>query len=311
MRPEFTRQAMPKTPLPSLAWEQLAPRGVQSIYDPFMGVGSNLYAFKRYGVKVIGSDMLESTWRTSRALTENNSTRLSEEAIASFMTAEAPNLVTYNRFASWVERGLFSEHQAAWLGYWREQLENLEGYGYDLALVAVGWVLDNWLKPFEQPGVSSASPSAMGLFLKRANQWVWDNGHANAALLGAPSEIAPFVTADACYLYLEPPMVAIDLRSWLFEAWFQGRPEADLKGFYRDNPFFAPIEEYRQGVQKLFEGLEHIPIWAIQYRTEELDALWGDHPSWLSGRDLVAQQHLGMGANAAGEMICVAIRPGG
>lgn len=299
---------MPKTPLPSLAWEELGPRGVQSIYDPFMGNGSSLYAFKRYGVRVIGSDLLESTWCSARALAENNSVRLSEEAIASFASAEAPNLSAYPRFASWVERGLFTESQAAWLGYWRTRFDALEGYASGLAVVAVGWILDNWLKPLEQPGASTAGPSALTLFLKRANQWVWDNGQANEILRGNPLEIAPRVRADACYLYLEPPMVSIDLRTWLCEAWVQGRPEADLADFYQDNPFYASLEEYRQRVITLFERLEHIPVWAIQYRTEELDLVWGDHPSWLAGRDLVAQQHLGMGPDASGEMVCVAVR---
>lgn len=299
---------MPKTPLPSLAWDELAPRGVHSIYDPFMGTGNSLYAFKRYGVRVIGSDLLESTWCSARALNENNTVRLSEEAIASFASSAPPNLSVHSRFASWVERGLFTESQAAWLGYWREQFDQLDGYERGLAVVAIGWMIDNWLKPLEQPGASCAGPSAMTLFLKRANQWVWDNGQVNATLRGNPVDIAAQVQADACYLYLEPPMVSIDLRTWLTEAWVQGRSEADLAGFYQDNPFFAPLEEYRVRVNSLFERMEHIRIWAIQYRTEELDLLWGDHPSWLAGRDLVAQQHLGMGPDASGEMVCVAVR---
>lgn len=309
LRPELIRNAMPKTPLPSLAWEELAPRGVSSIYEPFMGMGSNLYAFKRYGLKVIGSDLLESTCCASRAINENNSTRLSAEAIATFASPQPPTLDSHGRFASWAARGFFDPQQAAWLGYWRDQLESLDGYARDLAVVAVGWILDNWLKPLDQPGTASASPSAMTLFLKRANQWVWDNGQPNVALRGRPVDVAAAVAADACYLYLEPPMLAIDLRSWLFEAWLQGGSEAHLGGFYDDNPFYGPLEVYRQGVRQLFERIEHIPIWAIQYRTEELDAVWGDRPTWLAGRSLVAQQHLGMGPDAAGEMLCVAVRP--
>lgn len=307
-RPDFTQQAMPKTPLPGLAWEALAPLGVKSLYEPLTGLGANLYAFKRNGVRVIGSELLESTWSASRALNANNGTRLSPEAIARFTVATPPTLAEFPRFAPWVERHFFDEKQAAYLGYWREQLETLAGYERDLALVAVAWMIDNWIKSLEQPGVSPAGVSALGLYLKRANQWVWDNGAQNDILCGAPISLAPTVQADACYLYLEPPMVAIDLRSWLLEAWFQGEPEADLSAFYRDNPFYAPVDEYRDGVNALFAGLQHIPIWAIQYRTEELDALWGDHPSWLEGRELVAQQHLGMGEGAEGEMLYVAVR---
>ncbi|HEY9898549.1 MAG TPA: hypothetical protein V6D00_05150 [Pantanalinema sp.] len=306
-RPDFMQQAMPKTPLPGLAWEALAPLGVKSLYEPFAGLGANLYAFKRNGVRVLGSELLESTTGASRALNANNATRLSPEAIARFSAATPPTLAAYPRFSPWVERHFFDEAQAAHLGYWREQLEALSGYERDLALVAVAWMIDNWIKRLEQPGTPSASPSALSLYLKRANQWVWDNGASNDVRRGAPIAVAPSVQADACYLYLEPPLVAIDLRSWLLEAWFQGEPEADLSAFYRDNPFYAPADEYRQGVEALFASLQHIPIWAIQYRTEELDALWGDHPSWLSGRELVAQQHLGMGEGAEGEMLLVAV----
>jgi len=308
-RPEFVRRAMPRTPLPSLAWDELAPRGVTSIYEPFMGMGTNLYAFKRHGLRVVGSDLLECTWSASRAITENNSFRLTPEAIASFSLSPAPTLEHHDRFASWAQRGFFDPHQAAWLGYWRDRLEMLDGYARDLATVAVGWILDNWIKSLEQPGVAPASASAVTLFLKRANQWVWDNGQTNAALRGRPGDLAGDVAVDACYLYLEPPMVAIDLRSWLFEAWLQGRSEAELGEFYQDNPFYGALEAYRQGVLDLFQRLEHIPYWAIQYRTEELDAVWGDRPIWLADRQLIAQQHLGMGPHAAGEMLCIAARP--
>lgn len=308
-RPDFTPQAMPRTPLPGLAWEALAPLGVKSLYEPFSGLGANLYAFKRNGVKVIGSDLLASTTSASRALNANNTTRLSAEAIARFSPAAPPNLADYPRFAPWVERHFFDGKQAAYLGFWREQLDGLSGFERDLAVVAVAWMIDNWIKRLEQPGTTGASPSALSIYLKRANQWVYDNGAVNEICQAAPIAFAPTVQADACYLYLEPPLVAIDLRSWLLEAWYQGEPEADLSAFYRDNPFYAPADEYRQGVEALISSLQHLPIWAIQYRTEELDALWGDHPSWLAGREVVAQQHLGMGTGAEGEMLLVAVRP--
>lgn len=304
----FTRQTMPRTPLPSLALDLLSEFDVRSIYDPFMGTGLNLYAFKRAGLKVVGSDVLESAWHASRGLIENNRIRLSDSEIASFTSATPPDLAEFNRFAAWVEKGLFDKVQAGWLGYWRERFDRLEGYAQDLALVAVGWMIDNWLKPLEQPGVSASSAGIMPHLLKRANQWVWDNGQTNQILRGGPLQVAQGVSSDACYLYLDPPLVSVDLRSWLNEAWFQGASEADMGAFYHENPFYSSLEEYRDGVMAMFEQLDHIPLWAVQYRSEELDAIWGEQPTWLLGRELRIQQCIGMGAGVAGERLCILAR---
>lgn len=307
-RPEFQPKAMPKTPLTSLAWEELARFGVGSIYEPLMGTGSSLYEFKRQGVRVVGSEWLEGAYWGSKALTENNSTRLSPAEMARFTPDTPPRLERHPRFAAWVERGFFDEPQAAWLGYWRDQFESVSDYPSGLLALAVRWVMNNWLDRAEVGQSSLEGGTAIGFYMKRVNQWIWDNGQANLALLGDSVALAQGVEADACYLYLPPPQVAVSMRDWLLEAWWQGIPVADLKAFYDGNPFYSTLEEYQGAVTTLFENLDHIPLWVVQYRCEELDALWGEQPSWLADRDLIAQQHLGMGGGASAERLMLAKR---
>ncbi|MNX12623.1 hypothetical protein D3C86_424080 [compost metagenome] len=307
-RPEFESQSLPRTPLTGLAWEELAPFEVHSLYEPLMGAGSSLYEFKRQGLRVLGSEWLEGAYLGSKALNENNSIRLSEEQISRFTPEAAPNLAHHSRFAAWVERGFFDSNQAAWLGYWRDQLDATSPSTKGLVLVAVGWVMNNWLDRAETGQKPLPGGTALGFYMKRVNQWIWDNGQANQTMLGDSVQLARQVEADACYLYLPPPRVAIDMRDWLIEAWWQGGSVPDLKAFYDGNPFYGTVEDYQAAVSLLFDHLEQIPLWVVQYRSDELDPLWGETPAWLESRDRLIQPHAGLGVSTPGERLMLAKR---
>lgn len=307
-RPEFESKTLPKTPLTGLAWEELAPFGIHSLYEPLMGNGSSLYEFKRQGLRVLGSEWLEGAYWGSKALNENNTHRLSDLQMARFTPDQPPNLAHHPRFAAWVERGFFDEKQAAWLGYWRDLFEATPDVPSGLVLVAVGWVMNNWLDRAETGQKALAGATAMSFYMKRVNQWIWDNGHENLTLLGDSIHLARQVEADACYLYLPPPQVAIDMRDWLLEAWWQGLEVPDLKAFYDGNPFYGPLEDYQAAVKALFDHLEQIPLWVVQYRREELDPLWGELPAWLDGRDHHVQPQAGFKNGDAGERLMLAKR---
>lgn len=309
-RPEFDSPSLPKTPLTSLAWQELAPFEVQSLYEPLMGNGNSLYEFKRLGLQVLGSEWLGGAYRGSQALNENNRTRLSPEEIARFTPEAAPNLAHHPRFAAWVERGFFDEKQAAWLGYWRDQLEELNETSMGLVLVALRWVMQHWLDRAELGQDPLPGGTIMSFFMKRVNQWIWDNGQANMTLQGDSIALARDIRADACYLYLPPPRVALDMRDWLVEAWWQGLSVPDLKAFYDENPFYGPVEDYQSAVAALFDHLEQIPLWVVQYRSEELDPLWGEEPAWLSSRDRLVEAHAGRAFEASGERLMLAKRKG-
>jgi hypothetical protein len=127
-------------------------------------------------------------------------------------------------------------------------------------------------------------------------------------MLGDSVQLARQVEADACYLYLPPPRVAIDVRDWLQEAWWQGSSVPDLKAFYDSNPFYGMLEDYQAAVSALFDHLEQIPLWVVQYRSDELDPLWGTSPSWLESRDRLIQPHEGLGSGTPGERLMLAKR---
>lgn len=307
-RPEFQNRTLPRTPLTGLAWEELVPYDIHSLYEPLMGAGSSLYEFKRQGVRVLGSEWLEGAYLGSQALNENNSSRLSDAEMARFTPLAPPNLAQHPRFAAWVERGFFDSTQAAWLGFWRDQFEGLSAPSAGLVMVAVGWVMNNWLDRAETGQKPLPGATAISVYMKRVNQWVWDNGHANQIMQGDSVQLARDIVADACYLYLPPPRVAIDMRDWLQEAWWQGASVPDLKAFYDGNPFYGTLEDYQAAVAKLFDHLEQIPLWVVQYRSDELDPLWGTKPSWLESRDRHVQPHAGLEAATPGERLMLATR---
>jgi hypothetical protein len=305
-RPEFELSALPKTPLTGLAWEALAPYGIRSLYEPLMGTGNSLYEFKRRGIRVLGSEWLEGGFQGARALNENNSQRLSEAEMARFTPQTPPNLAHHPRFAPWVERGFFDEKQAAWLGYWRDQLDALPEATAGLLSVAVGWVMNAWTSRSEAKQ-SPSGQTAISFFMKRVNQWVWDNGENNLVMRGDSVAIAREVRADACYLYLPPPRVAIDMPDWLQEAWWQGSSVADLQAFYAANPFYGPVEDYQAAVTTLLDHLEAIPLWVVQYRSSELDPLWGQPPAWLEGRDRHPLPHPGLDTDE--RLLLIEVKP--
>lgn len=300
-RPEFDLAALPKTPLTGLAWEAFAALDVRSIYEPMMGTGSSLYEFKRRGARVLGSEWLEASFASARALVENNSQRLSEAEMLRFTPATTPNLANHPRFAPWVERGFFDEKQASWLGFWRDQLESLDPTQAALVSVAVGWIMNAWAVQSEPRKTALPGRAVMSLYLKRVNQWIWDNGAVNSIGRGDSVALARNVQADAAYLYLPPPRVAIEMPDWLREAWWQGSSVADLQEFYAANPFFGPLEDYQAAVKTLFDHLEDIPCWIVQYRASELDPLWSDAPAWMAGRGRQATPLPGSDAPASDE----------
>lgn len=307
-RPEFESKALPRTPLTGLAWQELGPFAVHSLYEPLMGSGSSLYEFKRLGLRVFGSEWLEAAYLGSKALNENNSTRLSADEIARFSPGRDPRLAAYPRFALWVERGFFDEEQAAWLGYWRDQLDGLSAASAGLVVVAVQWVINNWLDRAE--GGQKALPGglAISVYMKRVNQWIWDNGQANRTMLGDSVALAQEIQADACYVYLPPHRVAIDMRDWLLEAWWQGTAVPDLKAFYDDNPFYGTVDEYRQAVTRLFDHLEQIPLWVVQYRSDDLESLWDEQPAWLNRPHREILPPTSLPTDGAGERLLLAKR---
>jgi hypothetical protein len=98
------------------------------------------------------------------------------------------------------------------------------------------------------------------------------------------------------------------MRDWLLEAWWQGASVPDLKAFYDGNPFYGTLEDYQEAVKALFDHLEQIPLWVVQYRSDELDALWGDLSAWLERRDRLVQPHAGLSGEQAGERLLLAQR---
>ncbi|GEM_PF-2421187 len=307
-RPEFELKSLPKTPLTGLAWEGLAPHGVRSVYQPLMGSGSSLYEFKRLGIRVLGSEWLKGAFSRSKALIENNSLHLTDVQMSRFTPEQAPNLAHHPRFAAWVERGFFDEKQAAWLGFWRDQLDALPAPASELILLAVSWVMNNWLDRAETGQTPLLGGTAVSLFMKRVNQWIWDNQQENLLWLGDSVDHARTVDADACYLYLPRPRVAIEMRDWLLEAWWQGSSVADLKAFYDENPFYGTTEDYQAAVIALFDHLEPIPLWVVQYRRDELDPLWGSPPAWLANRGRIAHPHPSVGEGGSEECLLFVAR---
>lgn len=307
-RPEFDLSALPKTPLTGLAYETLATLDVRSLYQPMMGCGNSLYEFKRRGIRVLGSEWLAGSFAGARALVENNHLRLSESEIARFTPETSPNLAEYPRFAPWVERGFFDSRQAAWLGFWRDQLETLDSSRAALASVAVGWAMSAWTGSKEPRTSQAPSGSVMRFYMNRLNRWIWDNGESNRLYHGDSVSVARDVQADAAYLYLPPPRVAVEMPDWLREAWWQGSSVADLQDFYAENPFFGPMEDYQAAVKALLDHLEAIPVWIVQYRASELDPLWSDPPAWLSGRDRQATPHPDLDAARSDERLLLVTR---
>ena len=186
------------------------PEDVKSVFDAFGGSNVVGYLYKRRGLKVITNDQLKYSFHISRAIIENNSTKLSGEEIEKLIT---PNSGAGDFIRRNFKNTFFTPEVLNILDGLRENINSLKGYKKDIALFGLGKTCISGKGGFGH--FSSTTMHGKRRFTKskflelyksnltRISDLVFDNGQDNKAHNGEILDIAPQVKADLAYF--DPP----------------------------------------------------------------------------------------------------------
>ena len=108
------------------------PKDAESVFDAFSGGSSVSYQSKMKGLKVTSNDILEINYLLSKALIENNSTKLTYDDVEIIFSGEPKQGFMYNEYSE----VYFFPNECKELDLYRENIEKLDSdYKKALALV--------------------------------------------------------------------------------------------------------------------------------------------------------------------------------
>ena len=189
---------------------QNTPEDVKSVFDAFGGSNVVGFLYKRKGLKVFTNDQLKYSYHISRAIIENNSTKLSEEEIDKLVSpkSNAGDFIQRN-----FKNTFFTPEVLNILDGLRENINTLKGYKKDIALFALGKTCISGKGGFGHFSSTTmhgkrrfTKPKFLELYksnLTRISDLVFDNGQENKSYNGEILDIAPQVKADLAYF--DPP----------------------------------------------------------------------------------------------------------
>lgn len=286
------RKAQVKAPVrakwlsPSWIDEHLAGLRFQSVYEPFAGQAHVSQYFKRKGLRVVTSDLLESHYVFQKALIENNRQVVPHPQVMDWLGLIKDPVVA-TRFSRWANK-YFTPEEAIWLGIWNAHLSRpgLDPVVRALGAAAVGMTMSYWLS-FNQRGQAQkpmAPTVAFQHYLQTINSWVCNNGQTNQALWGDAYHLAPKVAADlmVCYPPTDQGYFDYPDAHHLFECWVKGDPQLVLPGL-EDRAAGTPTlgvpqadpQAYAEALRRFLGRVTHIPVWVLcfhdRYPLEEAE----------------------------------------
>jgi DNA adenine methylase len=184
-----------------------------SVLDAFSGSGCVSYEFKRRGKSVVSNDFLHCSFVTAKALIENNSTKIDDQALRKLMTVRN-DAITPSKVADTYSDLFFTKSECQFLdSLWANIQDLSSGYQRNLALAAAcracqkkrprgiftvigkkGWDARKDLKLSLQEQFANA--------VRIFNNSVFDNGKAHRAVW---SDIMNLPDTDFDLVYLDPP----------------------------------------------------------------------------------------------------------
>jgi hypothetical protein len=251
-------------------------RGIESVVDPFMGVPLHLNVLKRHGIAVHGGDLLEWFVRAGEGLVVNDFTILRDSEVAEIVEMLPGRIYPTELFRAW-EGVFFSEDQARYLGVWHANVHALRSdQQTGLAVLGLWHVLCHWLLKARHPDeMIDVPPSELAWhYIRETQRWVVENGRRNTVRQADFATTLGAVRADA--VYLAPPgklgAKRVDVRVWMWEAWWQGDPYLNVERLFRDTPFGGRTTDdgsYDRAVDALLAAAESAPHVIVQANERE------------------------------------------
>ena len=258
------------------------PEDTKSVFDAFGGSNVVGFMYKRKGLKVTTNDVLKYSYHISRAIIENNSTKLTDEDIEKLIIpkSNAGDFIQRN-----FKNTFFTPEVLNILDGLRANIDNLSGYKKDIALFALGKTCISGKGGFGH--FSSTTMHGKRRFtknkfielytsnLQRISDLVFDNGQDNKALSGDILEIAPNVKADLAYF--DPPYAthfsttnyetAYHFVEGLMTMWKGKEIKEDSKTkSYQVSSKTVTEKTANEFFENYLNASKHIKYWIISYR---------------------------------------------
>jgi hypothetical protein len=245
--------------------------------DPALGA-----YLKRWGVRVVSNDLLQSNWTRTFAFVQNNAETLTEEqAAVALYDAYVPRHRLYNpALKNW-----FNETDAWWFDNVRENIERLESpYARAIAL-SIGMAVGDYVLSFTEQTLELRQPLSQ-VFRRVLNtlQPPTNNNKNNACSNKDPKEFLAEIYADVLFLRLPRPhnssiRASLGWSAWR-EEWTRGtdsfwdaleQTQAGRIGTHTETKY-----QYLRLVEDLLQTASHLNKWTIAHvedgfiTTEEL-----------------------------------------
>ena len=259
---------------------QNTPEDVKSVFDAFGGSNVVGFLYKRKGLKVFTNDLLRYSYHISRAIIENNSTKLSEEEIDNLIIpkSNASDFIQRN-----FKNTFFTPEVLNILDGLRANIDSLKGYKKDIALFALGKTCISGGGGFGHFQTTAmyrrfTKPKFLELYksnLTRISDLVFDNGQDNKAYNGEILDIAPEVKADLAYF--DPPYAthfsttnyetAYHFVEGLMTMWKGKEIKEDSKTkTYEITSKTVTEKTANEFFENYLNASKHIKYWIISYR---------------------------------------------
>jgi len=260
------------------------PKDVKSVFDAFGGSNVVGFMYKRKGLKVATNDALKYSYHISRAIIENNSTKLTNEDIENLII---PKSNTGDFIRRNFKNTFFTPEVLNILDGLRANIDLLKGYKKDIALFALGKTCISGKGGFGH--FSSTTMHGKRRFtknqfielyksnLQRISDLVFDNGQDNKAFNGDILEVAPQVKADLAYF--DPPYAthfsttnyetAYHFVEGLMTMWKGKEIKEDSKTkSYQVSSKTVTQKTANEFFEKYLNASKHIKYWIISYRDQ-------------------------------------------
>lgn len=251
-------------------------RSIGSVVDPFMGLPTHLNYLKRHGIKVEGGDLVEWFVRAGEGLIVNDFTILREDEVAAIVEGTPGCVYPVDMFRAW-DGVFFSHEQCQYLGIWHANIRSLRSDGQTgLAIAGLWHVLCYWLHKAQHPDeMPDIPPSELAWrYIRETERLVCSNNARNT--VRRADFAATLQASSAQCVYFAPPgrnsAAEVDMRIWMWEAWWQGDPYLSVERYFRDTVFGRRTHDhasYDDAIAAVLSAADRFPYVIIQTRPRD------------------------------------------
>ncbi|GIW21156.1 MAG: hypothetical protein KatS3mg068_0163 [Candidatus Sericytochromatia bacterium] len=264
--------------IPSWIWENILDLQITSVYDPFSGIPKLATFFKKNGLQVITSDILQCNYWWNKALVENKGVYINQDVLEKVLYTES---TIASVFGEWAD-SYFTPDECRSLEKWSTNISllNISDEERALLYVAVYLTISYWItynkRYFQTKNVSPND--ILAYYVNNINRMVFDNGMPNFCYYYDSYEIASQIGTEAVYMYFpsKEGFRNYNMRFYLWECWTRRVSQINLEGVINKVEYpklgetFTDKETYMNAIDSFLSQVVNNRVWIISYNDQIL-----------------------------------------